>query len=746
MMKILEGIDGVEVYQDDIIIHGRDEQQHDARLKHTLDRIRQSGLKLNERKCKFKRNSLSFLGHVIDANGISAHPDKIKAIRDMAAPTSVTELRSFMGMVNFMSRFIENLSRKMEPLNKLLCTDNEWTWGPDQEKAFEDVKAAITTPTVLAYYDQTRPTIVSSDASSYGIGAVLMQEDNQGQRRPVAYISRTMTSSERRYAQIEKELLGVVWACEKFSRYLVGLSSFRILTDHKPLVPIINEKDLDVTPIRCQRLLIRLMRYNGKAEHVPGKTLVLADLLSRKPLDNDEEDDDLEQDVNFLVQAVVANIPATREKIQEIKDASCSDKIVSSAMTMTKNGWPDISEVPPEVRELYQARANLSVADDLLMYGQRVVIPTSLREDMLQRLHNGHMGITKCKLRAQDTVWWPGISNDIQKHIEDCNFCKINKPVQRAETLEPRPMADRPWQWICTDLLQFAGKTYMVVVDEYSKWIEITYLRSTASSMVILELKKIFARWGIPQRITSDNGPQYASREFRIFAAEWGFKHVTSSPYYAQSNGAAENAVKQAKRILKQTDPHLALMEYRATPTTVTGYSPCQLLQGRVMPTTIPRIETKLTPRHPEQADVRRNHDKAREKQAFYFNRRHGAHDLDPLHPGETVRIRTPNESKWGSPARVVKQYGPAEARSYVVDTGEGKFRRNRRHLQRIPPRDVQQHRRMVIPMDDTPEPREEPMVQERVDTPPAPEQPSRPVRSTRGRMPERFKDYVLTK
>ena len=318
MSRILRGLDGIEVYQDDIIIHGKDARQHDERLRKTLDVINMNGIKLNQKKCKYRQSSITFLGHRIDANGIFAHEDKIKAIVDMTAPTNVPELRSFMGMVNFMARFIPSLSTIMEPLSRLLKSDQEWTWDAQQEDAFAAVKNAMTKSTALAFYDHNRPTKLSSDASSYGLGAVILQEID-GEFRPVEYASRTLTNAERHYAQIEKELLGVVWACERFSRYLVGLDKFIIETDHKPLIPIINVKDLDGTPIRCQRLLIRLMRYNGVAQFSPGKTLVLADLLSRKPLEFDN-DKDLENDVQFYVNAITSGIPASKEKIQIIQE------------------------------------------------------------------------------------------------------------------------------------------------------------------------------------------------------------------------------------------------------------------------------------------------------------------------------------------------------------------------------------------------------------------------------------------
>ena len=267
MNKILCDLAGCEVYQDEVVVHGSSMEEHVTRLEAVLKRISGSGIKLNKDKCKFRQSSITFLGHVIDENGIRACPNKVKAVIDMMPPMNTSELKSFMGMVNFMSKYVPNLSTIMSPLSALLKKDNVWIWDTPQRRAFDNVKQAIASTGTLAFYDPTLPTAVSSGASSYGIGGTLMQE-HDGIYKPVAYVSRTMTDTEGRYSQMEKELLAVVWTCEKFSRYLVGMDKFRIITDHKSLVPIINDKDLDVIPVRCTRLTMRLMRFTSGSSRI----------------------------------------------------------------------------------------------------------------------------------------------------------------------------------------------------------------------------------------------------------------------------------------------------------------------------------------------------------------------------------------------------------------------------------------------------------------------------------------------
>ena len=299
MNQILEGLPGVLCHLDDILVFGGDISEHDARLRAVLLRIRAAGITLNKAKCEFGKNEITFLGHVINQSGISADPEKLSAIKEMPPPANITELRRFMGVINQLGKFSPNTAELSAPLHTLLSVNQAWFWGPDQDKAFDQLKTELTTPHILTVYDPHAQTKISADASSFGLGAVLLQAKGTSWH-PVAYASRSMTNTEHRYAQIEKEALAITWACEKCSSYIIG-NHILLETDHKPLVPLLTYKNLENLPPRVLRL--RLMRFDYNIVHVAGKYLYTADLLSRTPQHTSSDSQSLSQqeDIEYLI-------------------------------------------------------------------------------------------------------------------------------------------------------------------------------------------------------------------------------------------------------------------------------------------------------------------------------------------------------------------------------------------------------------------------------------------------------------
>ena len=508
-----------------------------------------------------------------------------------------------------------------------------------------------------------------------------MYQKHGSELKPVAFCSRTLTPAETHYAQIEKECLACTWVCERMGQYLVGLDSFKLVTDHKPLVPLINSKDIANTPARCQRLLIRLMKFNATAEHCPGKEMHVADALSRSPLPIESK-----KEIDYLVNEVKAHVmmletcwPATAQKLEEIRNNTMSDATIQKAIHFTLHGWPNQSRaIDPSLKVYHAERAYLSYSDGLLLYCDRIVIPATMRPEMLDRIHEGHWGITKCRERAAQAVWWPNISTDISNRVSKCPQCVTKQSRQTKQPLITRPLPDYPWQRIAVDLFELNGKHFMVQTDTYSRFLEISYLPTTSSSAVIAKIKNSFARFGKAQEVLSDNGPQFSSVEFSNFAQSWGFKHTTSSPHFPQSNGAAESAVKIAKRIVSQRDPFEALLAYHATPLHAIGMSPAEAMYGRIPRTSVPCLPEKLLPRLVDAKIIRERDDAYKEKMAYFHDRKHGVRETQPLIPGEPVRVRVDNEKSWQTSGTITEQVAP---RSYVVTTDQGVYRRNAKHI-----------------------------------------------------------------
>lgn len=679
---ILTDIAGVICYFDDILCFSKTKEEHESLLKKVHERLDEAGLKLNEEKCEYKKQEIKFLGHIINSEGCKPDPSKIESIQNFPEPRDITELRRYLGMVNYLGRYLPHLSTVLKPMNELLQKETAWAWGPSQTAAFTKVRDMMTAPPVLSYFDPEKPTVVEADSSSYGIGGCLLQEYEDG-LRPVAFCSRSLTSAERHYAQIEKECLASVWACERFNRFLMGLDSFTIFTDHKPLIPLMNTKDLSETPLRCQRMLIRLLRYKPLAVYKPGKLMVTSDALSRCPAasSDDNESAKLQEDVSYYVETVTSTWPVSDERLEDIRRETQFDVNLKSALNYTLVGWPEYKQdVMLAARDYFDIRNELSVFNGLLVRGDRIVIPFSRRRLILERIHDGHLGISKCRERANQGVWWPGISKDIKDLVSKCRYCTEKRPAQPKEPLLPSTLPERPFQKVGTDICTVKGKNFLVVVDYYSRYIDFQELESITSRTVIRKLKIVFSQHGIPETLISDNGPQFSSHEFDEFRQAWNFRHVTTSPYFPQANGEAERAVKSVKEFLKQKDPFLALLTYRATPTAGLGMSPAELAFGRKIRTTLPVIPKVLIPQPVDQEKLHLRDTQRKASQKKYFDRT--TCPLRELEPGDPILLKGEGGKVWDRPGEVVGKCAP---RSYIVTTAGGELRRNRKHIMLCP-------------------------------------------------------------
>ena len=667
--KLFTGLGKIPGLMDDVLIFGQTKPEHDARLRQVCTRLMEAGATLNAEKCQIFVSSVKFLGHVISASGISSDPEKVRAIRELPRPKDVADVRRLLGMINHVAKFLPHVSDMTEPLRSLLSKKNTWKWDSPQEQAFQKVKDALGSTPVLAHYSPNGELIVSADASSYGLGAVLLQRQDDGSIKPVAYASYSLKPAEQRYAQIEKEALALTWACERFNDYLLGLPHFLLYTDHKPLVPLLSpDKRLDELPLRIQRFRLRLARYRFTISHVPGSKMFTPDTLSRAPLPgSDPAADELIVCADNYTVAYITELPATPGKITEIKMKQQQDEVCSAAAQFSLHGWPDSSSLHGELKVLHSLSGEITVQNGLLLRGSRIVIPESLRNEILQKLHDGHLGIVKCRARAASSVWWPGLSKELKNLVENCDVCKKEKG-NHSEPMMQSATPDRPWQVLGSDLFDWKGHKYLLLVDYLSRYPEIAKLDSEDSESVIQHMKSIFGRHGIPEVVRTDNGPQYASEAFHDFA------QLTSSPRYPQSNGEAERMVQTVKGLLqKAEDPYAALLAYRASPLS-NGFSPAEILMGRKLRTKVPTNAANLVPREVPLSQLRNTDEEIRKKQKGNYDKRHRSRDLAPLKEGDSVFLLDRREH-----GHVLRK--ATEPRSYYIATDSGTFRRNRHNV-----------------------------------------------------------------
>ena len=516
MHEVIEGLAGVEVIADDFVVVGCGDttqgaiEDHDKNLTALLQRCEERGLKLNPDKIKLRMQKVPFIGHVATDKGLCVDPHKVQAITEMPPPTDVAAVQRLLGLAQYLSKFLPHLSDMTKPLRDLTLQDTAWVWDHPQQEALEALKKAASSTPVLRYYNLKEKVTLQCDASQSGLGAVLMQNG-----QPVGYTSRALTLTESRYAQIEKELLAIVFACDHFEAYVYGREEVHIETDHKPLESIM-KKPLNNAPTRLQRMLLKLQRYNLVVTYKKGTTIVLADTLSRAHLscvNVCEFSSNLESVDHTALLAVSEN------RLQQIRHASANDSVLTALQQTIQHGWPnDKKKVPTNIRAYYDYRDELIVQDQLVFKGEKLVIPAAMRREMMSIAHSSHIGIEGCIRRVRDTLYWPQMSKDLKEYISKCDICLSNQSLPGRELILQHDIIEHPWAKIGVDLCELNGRTLLVVCDYYSNFIEIDNINKATSQTVSKALKGMFSRYGIPDIVISDNGPQFSSMEFSEFA------------------------------------------------------------------------------------------------------------------------------------------------------------------------------------------------------------------------------------
>ncbi|CAK1599301.1 unnamed protein product [Parnassius mnemosyne] len=436
MEKMLLPCEGVVNFIDDIVVFGRDKKEHDTRLQHVLTVLKDNNVLLNKNKCIFNAKSIQFMGHELSQSGIKPLDKYIKAIETFRPPETIEEIQSFLGLINYVGKWIPNLSTLTEPIRQLLRKKMHKNaniitfWKKEHSTAFDELKNCLSKIPTLGYYDPNDRTQVIADASPVGLGAVLIQYDDNGPRI-IAFGNKSLTDIEKRYCQIEKEALALVWAIEHFHMYLYG-KKFELITDHKPLEVIFGTRSKPCA--RIERWVLRLQAYDYKVIYKPGKSNI-ADPLSRlctTSIQNSSFED--EHHVNQIVQHA-RPIALSLKSIIEASNDDDEFKLVKDALM--NNAW----DASINNYKLFQHE--LWLHDGVLLRGNKMVIPTKLRKQVLAAAHEGHPGIVNMKARLRTKVWWPKIDKDAENTVKSCRGCTLvsapNPPVpmKRRELQKP---------------------------------------------------------------------------------------------------------------------------------------------------------------------------------------------------------------------------------------------------------------------------------------------------------------------
>ncbi|XP_055591293.1 uncharacterized protein K02A2.6-like [Uranotaenia lowii] len=415
--QLLASCDNCINYIDDIVVHGADEDEHNRCLKKVLDVLKSSDVLLNTSKCQFKVTELSFLGHHISIKGVLPAESKVDAIKQFRKPNDVEELRSFLGLVTYVGRFLPDLGTVATPLRALTHQGSDFVWTVSQEKAFQSLKNMISDVHHLKFFDNSLRTRVVADASPVALGAVLLQfQDNDNTiPRVICYASRSLTATEQRYCQTEKEALSLVWSVERFSQYLIG-RIFELETDHKPLEAIFAPTSRPCP--RIERWVLRLQSFTFNVKYRKGKANI-ADPLSRLPILKNQQDGVEKGDDKFLVLAI---LESTAIDVGEVEEASIVDSELTAVRECLRSGvWGK-----PEIRAYEAFQQELGMVGELVVRGNKLVIPIALRKRFLQLGHEGHPGESSMKKRLRDRVWWPGMDREISKFVASCEGCQLD--------------------------------------------------------------------------------------------------------------------------------------------------------------------------------------------------------------------------------------------------------------------------------------------------------------------------------
>lgn len=701
------------VYLDDIVIYSNTHKEHLVHLRRVLERLQLHGLRCATSKCQISTPEIEYLGHTITADGNQPQQRHLHQIQVATPPRTRKQLRSFLGLCNWLREYIPEFAAIATPLTDLLSQKTRWKWTEAAEEAFHKLKKALANPTPLSRPDPTRPFVLQTDASAQGMGCVLYQEQQNGVRNVVSYASARFRPHERRYDVNEQECLALIWGVKTFRAYLED-KPFKLRTDNKTITWLNKMKE---SKTKLARWALLLQQYNFQLEHCPGVTNELPDLLSRNP-DNVTAGADLENCEKLLPPQQAntvenpASIPAVvcqlevRTLADEVRQAQQHDQEVQRKITL----WNDLHN-QDAIHPWQEAFLMVFHVHEGTFYrreddGDRIIVPEAIRPRVLFEYHDsrlaGHPGAEETTRAIAAQYYWPTLKSDVATYVHECLLCAQykRKPPHPAAPQRPR-QPERPWETIACDLMgpyeetSVGHRFILVVTDLFSRWVEAFPMVNTETEPIVRLLEReVFHRWGYPKSMITDNGPQFTSSRFARFCSHWQVLHWTTPIYHARAN-PTERRNQELKKGLRlrlhnknanQWDEQLSitLFSLRRRRNAATGQTPSHLLFGHDLQH--PGAWAGPEPPH-NQPEVRQQ--SARVHQTRYINRRRQPPRAEPnFAVGDRVLVQEfvqqPFGVRWNGPHQIQQRAGPT---TFWVLKGRQRIKVHADNLRPAPPR-----------------------------------------------------------
>jgi len=741
MDLVLAGVQWTQclVYLDDVIIIGRDFEEHLHNLSTVLQKLREAGLRLKPSKCSFCQESVSFLGHIVSREGVSTDPEKTAKVTNWPTPTSVQEVQQFLGLASYYRRFVRHFAEIAKPLHRLTERGREFVWTLECETAFATLKNRLSSAPILTFPDFSKPFLLDTDASQEGIGTVLSQIID-GNEQVIAYASRALSKAERKYSVTRKELLAVVTFTNHFRPYLLG-RNFALRTDHSSLTWLHNFKEPEG---QLARWIEKLQEYNFTILHRPGKQHQNADALSRIPNEQDpqscnSDDYDLEPQLQVSLTALSGESVAMPEG-SYLRKEQLEDEVIGFILTAKETQQkPDGQSLKGKPREAYQLSQlwDQLVVKEGILYRQfedsngrsshvQLVIPRCLREEVLEEAHAGtmscHLGEDKTIARVRERFFWPGYSSAVKEWCKTCVNCAARKvPSRKRRSPLQNIQTGYPMQMVATDIMgpfpaTASGNKYILVASDYfTRWVEAYAIPNQEATTVAGKLvDNMFCHFGLPEQLHSDMGAQFESRIIKEMCKMLHINKTHTTPYHPQSDGLVERANRTIQNMLTTTTnsktgdwenclPKVCLA-YNTSKHASTGYTPFYLMFGR-QPHMPLDVIYGIAPNHAEEHCQYVSNLRETMELAYYLARKNmgtAAHrqkenyDLkvhgDKFTPGQLVWLCNPVVPKgssrkllspWVGPYKVIKCISDAVYR--IQDTRPNR-RRQVVHFDRLKP------------------------------------------------------------